>query len=51
MNTIDKINTQMGRNTVASGAAGRKQAWRMRRQWLSPAYTTRWSDIPVVNAT
>ncbi|HAO2019678.1 TPA: DUF4113 domain-containing protein, partial [Escherichia coli] len=23
--------------------------WQMKREMLSPAYTTRWTDLPVVN--
>ncbi|ENC6449664.1 DUF4113 domain-containing protein, partial [Escherichia coli] len=31
--------------------AGRGTApeWQMKREMLSPAYTTRWTDLPVVN--
>ncbi|MDY6970589.1 MAG: DUF4113 domain-containing protein [Spirochaetota bacterium] len=27
-----------------------KQPWNMKREYLSPQYTTRWSDIPVAKA-
>ncbi|MBF1996544.1 DUF4113 domain-containing protein, partial [Serratia symbiotica] len=26
------------------------ETWKMQRKWLSPAYTTRLQDIPVVKA-
>ncbi|MHB8744788.1 MAG: DinB/UmuC family translesion DNA polymerase, partial [Sulfuricaulis sp.] len=50
MRTIDKINARMGRNTIGSAVVGRRPSWGRPRRRLSPAYTTRWRDIPVVNA-
>lgn len=49
MRTLDKINSISGKNTVRFGRQIHKNTdWQMRRENLSPAYTTRWSDIPVV---
>lgn len=47
---VDSINRKMGSDTVYHAAAGdkRHRAWNMRRDWLSPSYTTRWKDIPVL---
>jgi len=49
MRTVDAINRHHGRVAVTFGVQRRGRAeWRMRREYLSPAYTTRWSDLPVV---
>jgi DNA polymerase V len=50
MQTLDLLNKKMGDNTVRFGAQGLQQEWRMRRERKSPAYTTSWKEIPVVNA-
>lgn len=48
MEVIDEINSR-GKTKVffASVGVGKKE-WEMKRQFLSPYYLTRWSDIPVV---
>ena len=48
MAALDSINRRYGRGSVYIGAEGSKQRWKMRQQYLSPAYTTRWSDIPQI---
>lgn len=54
--TMDRINQAMGRNTLwtaSQGFTAKEQAqgnWRMNRGNLSPAYTTRWNEIPKVMA-
>lgn len=47
---MDSINKKMGSDTVYHAAAGNKRnrSWAMRRAALSPSYTTRWKDIPVL---
>lgn len=50
MKAVDSINAKWGRNTVRFAAAGIEKPWRMRRQYTSPHYTTRWSDLPIVKA-
>lgn len=47
MQTIDTLNRRMGRGTVFHAAQGVSGRWRMKGGSLSPAYTTRWSDLPV----
>ena len=47
MAAIDRINNTVGSIHIA--ASGINQAWAMKREKLSPAYTTRWSDLPVVS--
>ena len=47
MATLDKINRQKkGQVTFARDSSS--QGWQMKRENLSPCYTTRWSDLPKV---
>ncbi len=46
MATIDNINRRYGRDSIRLGGTALSKAWRMRQAMLSPAYTTRWEDIP-----
>lgn len=48
MSAIDKINARYGRGTARLGMAQKDAQWHMRRENLSPRFTTRWSEIPVV---
>lgn len=48
MHIIDKINKTYGDNTLFYGSLGVKKKWQMRRNLLSPRYTTSWKDIPKV---
>lgn len=48
MNTVDSINRTVGRNTLHFASEGLQKKWCTRQQYGSPAYTTRWSDIPTV---
>ena len=45
---IDKINRQFGKKAVFQLGEGVKQGWTMKRDHLSPNYTTNWDQIPVV---
>ncbi len=47
---LDAAGKRWGRGAIAPGTAGLagERSWHMRRLALSPAYTTRWSDLPVV---
>jgi len=38
----------IGRGALALADAGRAPGWVMRRQRLTPAYTTDWQALPVV---
>lgn len=49
MALMDKLNKQ-GRGTLYFAGQGIQQAWKMKREMLSPCYTTRMSDLPVVKA-
>ena len=52
MNTFDAINRRYGRNALHTAVSdlAKKDAlqWRMRREMVSPAYTTKLSDVPRV---
>lgn len=46
----DRINARWGRGTLRLAREGFEQPWTMRQDQRSPAYTTRWDDLPVVRA-
>ena len=48
MRSIDIINKSMGRETIFYAAQGVKQDWKMRRNNLSPRYTTNWEELAKV---
>lgn len=50
MKIFDSLNNRYGRDVLYIAAQGSDQHWAMRRQFLSPQYTTRWSDIPMIKA-
>ena len=45
MATIDIINKSMGPETIFYAAQGVKHDWKMRRNKLSPRYTTNWEEL------
>lgn len=47
---VDAINRRLGSGAVRYAALGIHCRWRMRQNFRSPAYTTRWSDIARVRA-
>jgi len=47
MKTIDKLN-QSGRGTLWFAGQGVHKTWAMKREMLSPSYTTRYGDLPWV---
>ncbi|MBB1389818.1 Y-family DNA polymerase [Shewanella sp. SG44-6] len=49
MKIFDSINAAHGKGTIFNGARGIEQKWKMRREYLTPQYLTKWSDIPKVN--
>lgn len=50
METIDRLNRQMGRDTVRCARAGFRHAWRMNCARRSPRYTTNWRELLTVAA-
>jgi len=51
LRAVDQLNDRYGREVVRFGAVGLVQPWRMRREALSPHATTRWEELPQVNAS
>ena len=49
MQCVDTINNRYGKNTLAFAVQGTEQKWAMKREFLSPKYTTRWPDIPKID--
>lgn len=45
---IDKINGRFGKGTIFSLAEGIAKPWSMKREHLSPSYTTSWDQLPEV---
>jgi DNA polymerase V len=48
MEAVDTVNSRLGRGSLFYASGGTDRPWSMRRQFLSPRYTTRWDEIPVV---
>jgi DNA polymerase V len=46
MQIIDSINQKYGRGAVHLAGKGTEPKFTMRREFLSPQYLTRWSDLP-----
>lgn len=49
MDVVDRASTRWGRGILRMASEGVRQDWRMQREHLSPACTTRWEDLPRVN--
>lgn len=53
MQALDAVNGRYGRGTVllaSAGLEGERRSWSMKQERRTPAYTTRWEDMPVVRA-
>ena len=48
MRIIDMINQRYGRDTIVFSSEGIQGKWTMNQHFLSPSYTTKWTDIPNV---
>lgn len=48
MQVMDRINSIWGRGTLRSAAEGIEKGWKMKRERMSPGYTTNWEQVPVV---
>lgn len=51
MQVVDRINNFYGRDTLHFASSGTTRSWDMKRRNISRAYTSRWKEIPVVNAS
>ncbi|WP_093317861.1 DUF4113 domain-containing protein [Thorsellia anophelis] len=47
MNVLDSLN-QKQRHMHFFASQGINPHWAMKRQFLSPAYTTNWKELPIV---
>jgi DNA polymerase V len=53
MGALDKLNDRYGRGTVtmaSAGTRGPQREFEMKRNLLTPQYTTCWQDLPVAKA-
>jgi DNA polymerase V len=50
MAALDRINRRYGRGTLRYAREAISDSWRMRARLKSPAYTTCWTELPVVKA-
>ncbi len=49
--TMDKLNATLGRDTIRILSAGNREAvWKLRADFRSPRWTTRWDELPTVAA-
>lgn len=48
MQVMDEINQRYGTDTVFFAGQGVQPKWKMRRDYLTPQYTTCWQDLPVI---
>jgi DNA polymerase V len=47
MSLMDQLNHKSGKGTLYFAGQGIQQKWQMKREMLSPQYTTKLSDIPI----
>ena len=50
MGVLDEINAKWGRGTLRPGRVTIAPGWGMKRDMMSPSYTTRWDQLWTVNA-
>jgi len=48
MKCLDNVNHRYGDGTLKIATEGHHEKWQMRRQFLSPQYTSQWRDIPKI---
>ncbi|MDF9779321.1 DNA polymerase V [Pseudomonas baetica] len=48
MQSIDRINGLLGKDTVRFGGTAADRYWGMKREFISPRFTTSWSELPLV---
>jgi DNA polymerase V len=47
MHVMDEINRKMGKGSLTVAVSGLGHGWAMRRERMSPNYTTDWNELPV----
>jgi DNA polymerase V len=45
MYAVDELNARFGRGTIGFGTAGERRVWHLRREFISPRYTTDWNEL------
>jgi DNA polymerase V len=45
MRAVDALNRRFGRDSVTFAAAGRRRRWQLRRDFISPRFTTNWDEL------
>ncbi|MFQ5498489.1 MAG: Y-family DNA polymerase [Candidatus Zixiibacteriota bacterium] len=45
--SVDRINLFFGSNTIRPASCGIKQNWKMKQDFNSPRFTTKWEELPV----
>ena len=50
MDHLDLINKKWGRDTIHYAASGIERKWSMRREYLTPSYTTNWKELAKAKA-
>jgi DNA polymerase V len=48
MKCLDSVNHRYGDSTLKIATQGHDEKWQMRREFLSPQYTSQWRDIPKI---
>ena len=50
MKSLDEINYRYGKSTLKLAAEGLKKNWKMRRDKVSPCYTTSFDQLMIVKS-
>ena len=50
MKAVEKINSRYGRQTLHCKPLRPGSCWQMKREYLSPSYTTKWADLPRIRS-
>ncbi|CAM4317058.1 DUF4113 domain-containing protein [Vreelandella rituensis] len=45
MDTVDRLNRELGRGTIQLGLPRAGNAWALRSEHRTPRYTTRWDEL------
>jgi DNA polymerase V len=50
MTMLDQVNLKMGKGKLKLASEGLQQSWKMKTGSKSPAYTTKWAELPIVRS-
>jgi DNA polymerase V len=50
MGVMDRVNSAKGKGTLQLASAGIQNAWAMKRDNMTPGYTTRWEELAIATA-